>query len=278
MCEINTLGELQSIEDHILKQIHSYCMKNNIQYFLGYGSLLGAVRHQGFIPWDDDIDILMPRPDYEKFLQLSKEKEISKTIKVISIHTDKDYYLPFAKVIDRRTELIEENIRFKKKIGVFVDVFPIDGLPDNTIKKMIYIMIMKLYQYILQLSSCECVKSKNKVKKIIGKIVKPFFKLINLISPILTPRCLITRMEKLVSKYSYSKANNVGVIVWGHGKKEVMKKSVFKETKRVVFNGDFYNAPVGYNQYLERIYGNYMALPPKEERVAKHQLNARWKC
>ena len=118
-------AEIKSLQMEILCSIHNFCVNNNIRYSLAYGTLLGAIRHKGYIPWDDDVDILMPRPDYEKFLKLYPGYNKNHTVQTYI--NDDSYYLAFAKVYDNRTELIV----FPTRTGVFVDIFPVDGLPDS---------------------------------------------------------------------------------------------------------------------------------------------------
>ena len=118
-------NEIKTIQLDILQSIHQFCETNNIRYSLAYGTLLGAIRHKGYIPWDDDIDVMMPRPDYERFIQ-NYPNFCDRNI-VQTYNNDNSYYLWCAKVYDNRTE----QITFPTRSGVCVDVFPIDGLPDN---------------------------------------------------------------------------------------------------------------------------------------------------
>ena len=117
--------EIKNIQMEILKSIHLFCVEHNLRYSLAYGTLLGAIRHKGYIPWDDDVDIMMPRPDYERFIKEYSNYESKYTVQTHI--NDPSYFLAFAKVYDNRTELVI----FPTKTGVFVDVFPIDGLPDS---------------------------------------------------------------------------------------------------------------------------------------------------
>ena len=127
--------ELKSIELNILKDIHTFCEMNNLTYYLCGGTLLGAVRHRGFIPWDDDIDIFMPRVDYDRFLT----EYASKQYTVLCHKNTQGYYLPFAKVVDKSTRIEETLVKSIPNCGVYVDVFPIDGFSNNvdTAKSMV---------------------------------------------------------------------------------------------------------------------------------------------
>ena len=110
----------------ILKTVAKFCDENNLRYFIFYGTYLGALRHKGYIPWDDDIDIAMPRPDYEKFMEIFHAENLA----VWTWRKDNKYLLPFAKVYDTRTE-VHENADFGETFGVNIDIFPLDGLPKK---------------------------------------------------------------------------------------------------------------------------------------------------
>ncbi len=120
---------MRSMQLEMLKYIDEICTSNNLRYYAAYGTLLGTIRHNGFIPWDDDIDLYMPRSEYEKFSELLQND--SAYYKTISIEENEDYFHPFAKVYDSKTTIIENGIPTKYDMGVYIDIFIIDGLPDN---------------------------------------------------------------------------------------------------------------------------------------------------
>lgn len=124
------LDELKSIELDILLAFHDYCEQKGLSYMLYYGTLLGAVRHQGFIPWDDDIDVVMPRDDYEAFFRSFPCDSSFETIKLIS-YRDRSSIYPFIKLVDTRTEVVEDFVDPRYKTGVWIDIFPMDGLPED---------------------------------------------------------------------------------------------------------------------------------------------------
>ena len=131
-----SMDEIKSVELEILKYIHNFCIENDIKYFLNYGTLIGAVRHKGFIPWDDDIDICMFRKDYEKFIDLfSKDDGI---YKILSLETDDKYYNNFIKVINSKTKIEDERNYKTYDLGIFVDIFPIDSFDDLKLVEKTY--------------------------------------------------------------------------------------------------------------------------------------------
>ena len=131
-----SMDEIKLIELEILQYIHDFCVKNDIKYFINYGTLIGAVRHKGFIPWDDDIDICMFRKDYEKFIDLfSKDDGI---YKILSLETDDKYYNNFMKVINSKTKIEDERNYKTYDLGIFVDIFPIDSFDDLKLVEKTY--------------------------------------------------------------------------------------------------------------------------------------------
>lgn len=155
-----TLEEVKLLELDALKFIDSVCKENGLIYFAAYGTLLGAIRHKGFIPWDDDIDIYMPRPDFIKFVEVINNYEHPYSIRSLN---DKDYFHAFAKLSDDRTYLIEKQFKSKsRELGVYVDIFILDGLPDD-IKKhrsiLKNVIVLQLFYMDLLTTSFQILKT-----------------------------------------------------------------------------------------------------------------------
>ncbi|WP_150269424.1 LicD family protein [Paenibacillus tepidiphilus] len=264
--KIIELEEMKKIELSILKHVHNFCELHDLKYFLAGGTLLGAVRHEGFIPWDDDIDIIMPRSDYMKFLQLSKGG-IGDQLEVLSMYNSKEYMYSFAKVIDNRTELIENDIS-NKSIGVYIDVFPMDGLPSTIKDSDKFFKKMKIYQNIRLLIIHNYKKDS---KKMPLKILSKFF----LIT--MGYEWILKKIDRFSSKYIYEDSDFVAVSVAGYGRKERIEKKYCTELKKMRFEDDFFYVPVYYEKYLKNLYGDYMKLPPENNRVSHHRYKAFWK-
>lgn len=241
-----------------LKVIDEFCDKNNLTYFILYGTLLGAVRHKGFIPWDDDIDIVMPRKDYEVFVKTFNN--FNKNYSVIDSFSSKKYYLPFAKVIDNNTILIE-NINVKFDIGLYIDIFPLDNIPDDVLKRK---QLFKKIDKYNKLRNCKYMLfGKNVLKNVAKALVKI------ILLPISAN--YISRMtERLSQKYNNIETNDVGVVIGL--KNSTFKKELFHSSCKLEFEGYLFNAPMKYDEILKISYGNYMELPPIEKRVTHHSF------
>lgn len=260
---------LISFEEHkiiqiaILKDIDAFCREYSINYFLAFGTLIGAVRHKGFIPWDDDIDIAMPRPDYDKFILLFNDKV--QNLKVIAPEIDLNYYAPYANVYDTRTVLEEKGTsHLGLELGVKIDIFPIDGVPANIYIYDIVSYIMRFYNYILYIKRrCNNESFAFKVKKI---ICSPF-----------SYRFIQKRIIKLATRFSYEKSDYVDHFVYSayHGKR--FKKEALISFVPLEFEKEKYFCPTGYDEYLRTIYGDYMKLPTVEKQIPHHNFTAYWK-
>ena len=270
-------GELKSIELEILKDFVSFCKKNGYRYFLCGGTLIGAIRHKGFIPWDDDIDIMMPREDYIRCIRNYKNKYY----KFDSIVNNNSSRLRFARLYDRRTVLCSS---WKKEMNesVFIDIFPIDGLPNNVILQYIIVAWHQLLVYIhlstiLKFTISQRYNDRDagfiEWKKYMRTALKYIVKiLIGWTSPNIWARIL----NMTASAYKFSRSNYAAVLVSGpHGLKEIMPIKIYND-----YTMDFENLKVnglsGYDYYLSKLYGNYMEMPPAEKRESHHGFIAYW--
>lgn len=133
-----TIEEAKKIELDILSYIDDFCKKNNIEYFINYGTLIGAVRHKGFIPWDDDIDISMTRENYDKFIEYYKNDKSK--YKLLALETNKHYFNNFAKIVDSTTRIDNTRIYKSYPSGIFIDIFPMDSFADKKIVDICYVL------------------------------------------------------------------------------------------------------------------------------------------
>lgn len=256
-----TLDEIKNIEFGLLKEFHKFCEENNLKYSLAYGTLLGAVRHRDFIPWDDDIDVYMLRKDYNKFLNLSKNN-YSKNAEVLSYENTRDYIYPFAKIIDKGTSVKEPTI-MKREIGVYIDVFPLD---DIEVKRINLISRkMKFLSTLLKIMNIDWKQILNRIhknKRILGIILHYF------LAPILRlygNRRLLKLIDKNIKKYSQKETEYVACYT-GNIKKGIIKKENMEKLIKIKFREEFFYCINTYDEVLKNIYGDYWILPPIEKR------------
>ena len=254
------LEELKTIQLDLLQKTADFCENNGLRYFLCGGTLIGAIRHKGYIPWDDDIDIAMPRPDYDRFVKIFNKPE--NYYQVANLDVSPNYTNAFAKVYDNRTVLKE--LYYSGETGVNIDVFPTDGVKEvSQIRK-----IMLLHKLLNT-------KEANYYKRSLSKmLINTFGKL--LLLPF-SARRIARWIDNEARKYSFGSLPTAGVISNPIGLGEMVDKSVFDSDIYQEFEGRKYRIPVGYDTWLRSIYGDYMQLPPEEDRVTHHTFEAWWK-
>lgn len=253
---------MHQLQLRMLDCIHEYCMNNNIRYSLGGGTLLGAIRHKGFIPWDDDVDIMMPRPDYERFItgfQGRYEHCVLQHWK-----TDPNYYNLFAKVYDDRTILTGGNYY----TGVYVDIFPIDGIP-HVMDHIIYHKRYKPRKMLVYIKRTHFVRMHWKMQ-VLTVITYPILCLI--------PRYkLMNFIESYILKYDFESSECTGCVVGRYGTAEYMGHDTFKKYIDVEFEGRILKCIADFDEYLTLHYGDYIKLPPFKERIQSHTYKRWWK-
>lgn len=270
-----TSEEIKKCSIDILEYVDRFCQNNNINYYLCAGTMLGAVRHQGFIPWDDDIDIMLPREDYNKlFLCFPKEERY----RFLTSDNTNDFPYAYGKIVDTLTIKLESLPKKYQKIGVDIDVFPIDNFPSG---------IKESYKLCLEIEMIDRKMSRlfsgygranSILRTIIHNILVPFrFFLRDIgVTPISK---YVKQMQMLSQKYNTEETGYRGIICIAHyGTKERNDKSIYDSTVKLEFEGGYYPAPQGYKTYLKNLYGNdYMQLPPLEKRISHHNYRAFWK-
>ena len=272
MKEITDSAELKCIELGLLKTVHAFCEANGIRYSLFAGSLIGAVRHNGFIPWDDDIDVLMPRPDYERFCR-------SFSAPNASVHTfwnDPVFFYPFAKVYDDRTVLVEDRDP-KGRSSVCVDVFPVDGLSDPVIAPKSILRVKARCMVALSLRRAPPLFRRRTWKKQIAIWFGIPLRLIPLGCRKRIAKIALRRFTDELTNDPFDVSPFAGGLSWGYGMCEVMPRSVFEKTEMIPFEDGFFRAIVDRDAYLSSVYGDYMTPPPPEKRVTHHDFRAWWK-
>lgn len=250
--------QLQNIQLHILKRFADFCEANDINYLLCGGSMLGAIRHKGFIPWDDDIDIMMPRPDYNRFFEEFKDEYLQ----IFDFRTHQDFDYPYIKLGDKRTYLVEEFYYKPMDLGIHIDIFPIEGLPEDE--------EVGLAQFAKMLKARK--KYMYKVFKLNPSIAWYKRMLVNVFRAMIPIKTILKEQKKEAERYDFNESPKAGKLVWGSGKNQIYLSSLFTETEKYPFEGFYFKGPKDYDTYLKSIYGDYMQLPPKDKQVSHHHF------
>lgn len=267
------LANLKKIELGILRQIHAVCQKEAIRYSLCGGTLLGAVRHGGFIPWDDDIDIFMPRPDYNRFIAYCKENQTP--FRLVSSETEPKYGYLFAKAVNPDTVIREINgNRGRLPFGVCVDVFPIDGLGDTYEEAKKRFGKTRFKRELLVAYNWKRFFRSKTHSFVYEPIRFAFF----LLSRFANPLKLIGRIQAAYPPEDFEKSGYAGTVCGSYRLKEILPKTVYSEFEMTDFEGERFCAIRDKETYLKSIYGDYMKLPPPEKRVTHHTFDAYYKA
>lgn len=260
-----TLRELQIAELDGLNFFDDFCRNHGLTYYLCGGCLIGSLRNKGFVPWDDDIDVLMPRPDYEQFLRLYKEENPSERFVLLDGDKENTYGNIFAVISDTNHTLIKE---YQKDMdmpkGIPLDIFPIDGLASGKMARYVQYMWTMIYSLF---RSGIVPKNQGGLLSFGSKVLLGIFRGKNV-------RYKIWKYaEKCMSRYSFETSENVAELCAGfYFMKKVYPRSIYDGVTEVEFEGRKYLAMKNYDDYLRIPFGNYMELPPEEKRVAHHDI------
>lgn len=275
MKELNN-KEMQAVELEILKVVANVCEELKLDYFLMYGTLLGAIRHKGFIPWDDDLDIMMKRSDYDKLLDYFIEHEHELLpYKLFSKENNPDYPFMIARICDTRYKYVADN-EADCGMGLFVDVYPLDGAGHTwkeVERKGVYFRFLSSMCFLATRERFFVDHVEYSSKKSIGTTIVKFP--LYIIAKILGRDFFFKKLDKLKVKYQYDLCDYVGPTTWQSDyRRDVMKKELVDKTVFVEFEDGMFRVPERYDEVLKQKYGDYMKLPPKEKQVATHNYKA----
>lgn len=259
------LEDIKKISLEILKKVAKICDDNGFRYILAYGTLIGAIRHHGFIPWDDDIDIQMPRPDYERFLTyMETHHDELGNLRVFNRNNTKNYFYGITRVCNTDFEIHTNNER-DCGMGIFIDVYPLDGV-GRTYEEAVYRLI-KANRVNLNYVTDSVIKV-----AYTGSIHE---RLRKAIVRMLGAKYYEKKIEEILQSCNYEESNYLGIASW-LDVPQVYNKTVFDNRVKVSFEDTEFYAPKDYDYVLRLIYGDYMKLPPKEDQAPHHGYVA-WK-
>lgn len=255
---------LHKVDLNIVKEVIKVCDDNNLIYYMSGGTLLGAVRHQGFIPWDDDIDLAMPRDDYEKFLEIAPDL-LPEYLQIINYRTDKSYHYYITRVRNINTKVVEIRIDDESKYtNASIDIFPLDGTPNYVWLRNLYFLRIMYHRAIMSL----CYKNsidRSRKREICEKIFLNFMEKLP-IEKIFDPYKQKCKIDKLMRKYKVENSNNIGCLMGAYRTKQIVPKSYFGHGAMYAFEDIQLRGPEKYDDYLRQMYGDYLELPPEKSR------------
>ncbi len=262
------LNSLQEKLLGLLKWFDGFCRKENLRYYIIGGTCIGAARHQGFIPWDDDADVGMPRSDYEKLVSLFEERENS-IIDGFMLETGKsdakDFYYTFGKLYDTTTTMTEKT-RFNCRRGVYIDVFPLDGMGDTREESLKHFSKIDRKNMFLMTRVCAVEKRRSFYKNaaiVLSRLIPPF---------IVNDKKLVRKIDEMSAEKDFDKCNYVCNTASTYRSREIMERRIFGTPTEYPFEGEMLYGPENYDEYLTTLYGNWRELPPKEKQVAHHDF------
>ena len=256
--------KVQLLELEIFDELCRICEKYNIIYMVSYGSLIGAIRHNGYIPWDDDLDLCMMREDYDKCKEVCK-KELDKRFFYQSHDTDEEYYYLFDKIRLNNT-IFKESFVSKYNInhGVYIDIFPIDYIPENKIKRFLQYYSFHFFRTGV-MAKYLMLGARSGKKKVIFSALRVLYSAFSL-------DYLYRMSQKIATMYDNTKHKKAANFFSASRKKDTFDSEVFLNLEKHLFEGREVWIPSQYDYYLKRFYGDYMKLPPEEQRNTRHSV------
>lgn len=262
-----TLEEVQQVSLHVLEELDRFCRNNDIEYSLAYGTLIGAVRHKGFIPWDDDVDVVMSRPDYEKLISLYKDNDEfhlrSPKVGVCS--------LSYARLYDvKQTYVKSKSPWLNENCGVWIDIFPVDAVsPDRKVFLESLVKCRKAFHRVLKSRKAPVLwGSSNPIKKIRGGAL--------LLAGFRHPTEKAVALDSMYNSIPYGSTGILSDLAGTTEAARCFPNSYFEDYVDIEFCGKNLRTIKDYDSYLRMIYGDYMQLPPEEKRVRGHSIHSYW--
>lgn len=271
MEELNDIRKLQLEELNILDEYVKICEENKLRYYSLGGTLLGSIRHKGFIPWDDDVDMSMPREDYEKFIKIAKEK-LNSQFEIVTYEDDENYKYPWARMITRNMKIINHMANIPREEFAWIDIIPLDGFPNKGIKRKLHKLHLSFWWNLNQIVQFDELVDQKRKRSTFGKIALKIASLFKWLGKIINYKTCLKHLNKVLMKYPYdSDSDEIINFLAAYGFDEVFTRESFASSEKYDFEGRKLNGPKGYDDVLTRIYNSsYMELPPVEERNKHH--------
>ncbi len=256
------MTELQSRLLEMLEIFHRLCVEAGLSYYVLGGTALGAERHNGFIPWDDDVDVGLPRPDYERLKELTQARDMG-VYRFEYPGEEKDFVYPYGKMYDTRTTLIE-NTRYQTKRGIYIDIFPLDGLGDNEENSLAHFRKIDRLVNLLCCKTCGIREGRKLYKNLAIRVIRC------VPDGLLSAKKLALSIEAQSKKYAYEESQYVANCVGNWHEREIVRREWLGTPRLGKFQGIDVLCPENADAYLTAIYGNWRVVPPAEKQVSHH--------
>lgn len=267
---MTNIEKLHKVDMDIVKEVVSICEKYDLKYYMLGGTMLGAIRHKGFIPWDDDIDLGMPRDDYEKFLEKAPH-ELSEFLKIVNYRNTPEYHYYITRILDTETKVIEERIgNDTKYTNASIDIFPIDGTPNNLVLRKLYFFRVLYHRALMSL----CYKDSIDRKRKRGKAEKALLWIMEKlpVDKLTTPYKQKCKIDKLLRSQKVEGAKYIGNIMGAYRTREIVPAEFYGKGTFYPFEDIKLRGMDMYDEYLTYTYGDYMQLPPEDKRKTHFKI------
>lgn len=264
------LRKLQLVELDIMKIFSEICDKYHLRYYLVGGTMLGAVRHQGFIPWDDDMDVGMPRPDYEKFLEIVR-KDLPDGYDFLNYKLNKEYKRYFSRIVNSKVKI--HNASNTKTIieNAWLDIFPFDGMPSNSLKQKIHFWHMTVLRFFYHASCFDELVNLNRPGRAWYLQAAIKFLSVTHIGSHMNTKRIMYKIEKGLMKYPYDECDYMISFFGAYMLREIVDKKMLGDGKKYQFENLMLNGPTMYDEFLTHFYGDYRK-PPTDADKDKHNI------
>ncbi len=267
---MGNIDRLHAVDLEIVKEVVSICDRHGFKYYMLGGTMLGAIRHKGFIPWDDDIDLGIPRKDYEQFLEVAP-RELSLHLKVVNYKTDPQYHYYITRILDTETKVEEERIgNDNRYTNASIDIFPIDGTPNNSILRKIYFFRVLYHRALMSLcykDSIDRKRSRSRAEKVLLWIMERIP-----VEKMTTPFKQKEKIDKLLRRQKVEGSQYIGNIMGAYRTREIVPAEFYGEGKMYPFEDIELRGMDLADDYLKFTYGDYMKLPPEDKRKTHFKI------
>ena len=271
---MSDLRNVQNITVSVVKVFMELCEKYNLRYYFIGGSLIGVMRHQGFIPWDDDVDIGMPRKDYDRFLEILKT-DMPEGYGICNRHTDPNWHFNLSQFVDLESEITIHLAQKPRDAHVWIDIFPLDGLPAEEKARKRHVKKILMDRYLVQIAHISTQVDAHRKRPLKERLVIGFCKVIP-VGKLINSDKVLDRMEGRLRKYDFDTSDYAANMLGRYREREVVPQKYFGTATFADFEGFPVAVPAMSHELLTALYGDYMQLPPEDKRES-HNVTVR-KC